>query len=171
MKKIALFCLLCSALAAGSIRLYNDSPYKLRAVIRGADGTYLGEMIVLPEHFNTWSSNYPSFGPGGQNYSPSPNRTMTPYSVYWHCMDGEGFGVSINVASGAAAIAMSSSGNKTCKPLKKKKRRGSPYGPTEDDEQLHHQNESGYGESPSQNDSGESTPQNNDSESSGTSAS
>lgn len=141
MKKLLILCLISTGLFAGSIRLYNDSPYKLRAVIHGADGTYLGEMIVLPEHFNTWSDAYPSFGPGGQQYSPSPNRTMTPYTVQWYCLDGDEYGISVNVATGAAVSAESSSGPKFCKPPKKKKQ--SPYGPHEDDEQLHDQNEAG----------------------------
>jgi hypothetical protein len=135
MKKILLLLLLAPGLFAGSIRLYNDSPYKLRAVIRGADGTYLGEMVVLPEHFNTWSDSYPSFGPGGQNYTESPNRTMTPYTVSWYCLDGDVFGFCPNVATGAAVIAESCEGPRICKPANKQGT--SPYGPHEDDEQLH----------------------------------
>lgn len=147
MKKLLALALLSSTLFSGSVRLYNDSPYKLRAVIRGADGTYLGEMIVLPEHFNTWSDAYPSFGPGGQQYSPNPNRTMTPYNVQWSCLDGDVFGVCTNVPTGAAAIAESCNGPKYCKPPKKEKKK-SPYGPSEDDEQLHQNNESESSETP-----------------------
>jgi len=140
-KAIALITCLCALpLFGGSVRLYNDSPFKLRAVIRGADGTYLGEMVVLPEHFVTWSSLYPSFGPGGQNVSPNPNRSLTPYTVYWSCLDGGQFGIDTNVPSGGAALAESSEGPRMCKP-KEEKERTSPYGPREGDEQLHEQNE------------------------------
>ncbi|NGX37850.1 MAG: hypothetical protein K1000chlam2_01013 [Chlamydiae bacterium] len=139
MKKVILFLVCCTGLFAGSIRLYNDSPYKLRAVIRGADGTYLGEMVILPEHFNTWSDFYSSFGPGGQQYTESPNRTLTPYTVYWYCLDGDAYGIVTNVATGSAVLAESAEGLKMCKPSKKKGK--SPYGPHEDDEQLHQQNE------------------------------
>ena len=138
MRKLLLLLLCSSGLFAGSIRLYNDSPYKLRAVIRAADGTYLGEMIVLPEHFNTWSDKYPSFGPGGQNYTESPNRTHTPYTVRWYCLDGDEFGFCANVATGAAVIAESCEGSRICKPSSKQGK--SPYGPHEDDEQLHEAN-------------------------------
>jgi hypothetical protein len=31
---------------AGTVRMINNSPYDLRAVIRGSDGSYLGEMVV-----------------------------------------------------------------------------------------------------------------------------
>ena len=139
--KFLVYLLATSQLFSGSLRLYNNSPFKLRAVIRGADGSYLGEMIVLPEHFNTWSSQYPSFGPGGQQYQPSPNRTLTPYTVHWFCPDGDEFGLSSNAASGAAVLAEQASGPRFCKPPKKKKNNRAPYGPHEDDEQLHQQNE------------------------------
>lgn len=141
MKKVLLLILLASSLFSESIRLYNDSPWKLRAAIRGADGTYLGEMIVLPEHFVTWSNAYPSFGPGGQQYQPNPNRTMTPFVVQWSCLDGDVFGVCTNIPTGGAAIAESCNGPKYCKPPKKKNGKKSPYGPSEDDEQLYQNQE------------------------------
>ncbi|MDN3507273.1 MAG: hypothetical protein P0S96_08615 [Simkaniaceae bacterium] len=134
MKKYLLLFLCFGALAHGSLRLHNDSPYKLRAVIRAADGTYLGEMVILPEHFNTWSESYPSFGPGGQNYGEQPSRSQTPYTVQWSCLDGGEYGICTNVASGAAVLAGSCDGPKYCKPPKKKKK--GPYGAHPDDEQL-----------------------------------
>jgi len=144
MKRL-LFVVLCSLsvqLVAGSIRLYNDSPYKLRTVIRGADGTYLGEMVILPEHFSTWSDFYPSFGPGGRNSLQNPNRTMTPYTVHWFCLDGGEFGLTTNVATGSAVIAESSVGRRICNPKKDDDdERSSPYGPQEGDEVLHDQHQ------------------------------
>lgn len=135
---IALGILCCFSSAESSLRLYNDSPYKLRAVIRAGDGTYVGEMIILPDHFNTWSDAYPSFGPGGQNYSQQPYRSQTPYTVQWNCLDGGLYGICQDVATGAAVTASGCEGPRYCKPPKKKK---SPYGAKEDDEQLHDQNE------------------------------
>ena len=152
MKKLFHLCILlfcCQSLFAGTIRLYNNSSYKLRAVIRGNDGTYLSEMVILPEHFNTWSDQYPSFGPGGQYYSENPNRTMTPYTVQWYCLNGDVYGLSPNIATGAAALAEGAEGPRICKPPKKKKK--TPYGPEEGDEQLHDQNEA-------QNNSNSSSP-------------
>lgn len=139
MKKIVFFLLCCSGLFAGSVRLFNDSPYKLRVVVRGSDGTYLGEMVILPENFNTWSDSYPSFGPGGSSRSMNPERSQTPYMVHWMCLDGEEFGVSINVPSGGAAIAESSTGVRYCKPPPKK--RATPYGPQPNEDALHYQNQ------------------------------
>lgn len=130
--------LFTTSLAESSLRLYNDSPFKLRAVIRAGDGTYVGEMIILPEHFNTWSDAYPSFGPGGQNYSQQPYRSVTPYTVQWNCLDGGLYGICQDVATGAAVLASGCEGPRYCKPPKKKK---NPYGATDEDEQLHDQNE------------------------------
>ncbi|NGX39177.1 MAG: hypothetical protein KR126chlam1_00499 [Chlamydiae bacterium] len=145
MKRIGIFLLLCflpALLSAGSLRLHNDSPFKLRAVIRAADGTYLGEMVILPEHFNTWSSDYPSFGPGGQNYSENPTRSMTPYTVYWYCLSGGVYGISPNKSPGEAVMAKNSEGPRMCQPQKKRKGQ-SPYGAKEGDEQLFDQNDAG----------------------------
>lgn len=127
-----------SSIFAGTVRLYNDSSYKLRAVVRGNDGTYLGEMVVLPESTNVWSDQF-SYGPGGQSSIQSPNTTMTPYTVHWACLSGDEFGVSINIPTGGAAIANSSVGPRYCKPIPRK-RPESPYGPHAGDEVLPHQN-------------------------------
>lgn len=135
-----LLCVTSSSLFAGSLRLYNDSPYKLRVVIRAADGTYLGEMIILPEHFMTWSSDYPSFGPSGSRSELNPTRSQTPYTVLWYCMDGGEYGISTNVAAGASVSAESSDGNRICKPPKSQNKK-SPYGPNEQDEQLYNSEE------------------------------
>ncbi len=135
MKKLLLLLFCSSGLFAGSLRLYNDSAYKLRAVIRAADGTMVGEMIILPDHYNTWSDQYPSFGPGGQQYGGNSSQSMTPYLVHWHCLDGELYGVCPNLATGAAVTAQGCEGPRYCKPPKKKKK--SPYGAHEDDEQLY----------------------------------
>lgn len=140
MRALLFILVFCTAtLSAGSLRLYNDSPFKLRATIRAADGTYLGEMVILPEHTTTWSSEYPSFGPGGQNYSENPSRSMTPYTVFWSCMDGGDYGVSSDIATGALVSASASSGSKYCKPPKKQSNTSptAPYGAQEGDEQLH----------------------------------
>jgi len=137
MKKWIFLFLAFFSMAHATLRLHNDSPYKLRAVVRAADGTYLGEMIILPEHFNTWSQQYPSFGPGGQNYSEQPSRSQTPYSVQWYCLDGGQYGICENQSPGAIVVAGSCNGPKYCKPQKKKKK--GPYGAHEDDEQLYTQ--------------------------------
>lgn len=139
MKYILIFLLCCSGLFAGTVRLHNDSPYKLRVVIRASDGTYLGEMVVLPQHYSTWNGGYAAFGPNSNAFQPNPTYSQTPYMVHWLCLDGEEFGVSSNVPNGGLAIAENSDGVRYCKPPPKKP--ASPYGPLPNDEQLHYQNE------------------------------
>lgn len=129
------FFVLSANLFAGSLRLYNDSPFKLRAVIRGADGSYLGEMVILPERYTTWSSDYPSFG-SGSSAQTNPTWSQTPYTVLWYCLDGGEYGISTNLGPGSSVSAESSDGPRICKPPKKKQNQ-SPYGPGSGEEQLY----------------------------------
>lgn len=139
MKKVLFILLFCSGLCAGTVRLYNDSSFKLRALIRAADGTYLGEMVVLPYHQTVWNGGYVAFGPNSNAFQPNPSFSQTPYTVHWVCLDGDEFGVLTEIPTGGLAQARSSVGPLYCKPPPKKP--GSPYGPLPNQEQLHYQNE------------------------------
>jgi hypothetical protein len=139
MKKIFFILLFCGALSAGTVRLHNDSSFKLRAVIRAADGTYLGEMVVLPQHYSTWNGGYSNFSPNNNAFQPNPTFSQTPYVIHWVCLDGDEFGINTQIPNGGLAIAESSDGVRYCKPPPKKP--GSPYGPLPNQEQLHYQNE------------------------------
>lgn len=116
MKALVLFfCLLSSTLLATSVRLYNDSPYKLRAIVRGADGSYLGEMILLPQTTNIWNDTYSQFGPSGEKVM-GPNVSQTPYFIQWYCLNGEVYSVCTNIATGALVTASRCEGDHLCKP-------------------------------------------------------
>lgn len=131
-KKICclLFLFSWAALFSNTIRLYNDSPYKLRCVVRGADGTYLNEFIILPEHFNVWTSSYGTFG-------TQPTFSQTPYSVSWYCLNGDNFSICTQVATGAMVTAEGCDGTKICKPPPPK----TPvYPPTPENEMLNEDN-------------------------------
>ncbi len=137
---LVLFLVICSStLCASSIRLFNDSPYKLRAVIRSSDGSYVGEMVMLPQHFNMWTGEYNQFGPSGGNpegfVKPSPGQP--PFSVQWFCLSGDVYSISTNVATGATVTAQQGDGARQCKPPKTKKATGK----SAEDEVLHEQNE------------------------------
>lgn len=134
MRKLLFFIMCAPALFAGTVRLHNDSPYKLRAVIRGSDGSYLGEMIVLPMHYSTWNGGYTSFGPNSNAFQPNPSSSQTPYLIHWLCLDGNEFGVNSFIPTGGMAVAESSDGVRYCKPPPKKKN-------APNDEDLHFQNE------------------------------
>jgi len=121
-RKIVCFLLLslCSLLEAGTVRLVNDSAFKLRAVIRAADGTYLGEVIVTPQQTMSWNDYW-----GGVGYY---NQSRTPYTVTWYCVDGGDFAVCTDVPTGATVPAMTCEGTMSCKAKKKQDQQPS-FGP------------------------------------------
>jgi hypothetical protein len=101
--------LLISAIAeAGTVRLVNDTGYKLRAVIRAADGTVIGEVVVNPQQTMSWNDYWGGVG--------TYNQSMTPYTVAWYCSAGGDFSVCNNVSTGATVTAYGCSGNQSCSP-------------------------------------------------------
>lgn len=107
---------------AGSVRLINDSPHKLRAVIRANDGSNLGELVVEPDQATTWYDSAARTGvlQKGNLYQNQPSKSQTPYSVLWYCPDGSDYSLSEYVYSGNTVTAQTSAGARQCK-LKKKK--------------------------------------------------
>lgn len=120
------------SLHAGTVRLVNDSAFKLRAVIRGADGTYLGEVIVNPQQTMSWNDYW-----GGVGYY---NQSRTPYTVTWYCLDGGDFAVCTDVPTGATVPAMTCEGTMSCKA---KKKQGPPPAQGPDTEEYLQQEQEG----------------------------
>lgn len=114
-------CLLPLFAYAGSVRMINNSPYTLRAVVRGSDGSYLNETIIQSQKETVWTDSYGEFGSyGGANSSVNDNyRSKTPYTVLWYCMGGSPYGVCDTVGTGAVVLSQGCSGNRMC-PTKKK---------------------------------------------------
>lgn len=113
-------------LFAGTVRLINTAPYDLRAVIRGSDGTFLGEIIVQAQKETVWTDAYSQYGMyGGANALYGQNtRSQTPYTILWYCVDGGDYAVCDTVSTGAVVTAQTCSGARQCKPKKKE-----PYPP------------------------------------------
>jgi len=105
------FLFLTGSLSAGSILLVNDSANKLRAVVRGADGSQLGEMILNPRHSIRWSDGYGN----------TKNQSETPYTVLWFCLSGDPYATCTAVPTGGTVTALGCEGARACKPEKKKK--------------------------------------------------
>lgn len=122
--KVLFLLLLASQAWAGAVRLVNDTSYKLRAVVRAADGTYLGEVVVTPQQTMQWSDYWGGVG----NY----NQSQTPYTVTWSCLDGGGFSVCDNVPSGGTVTAFGCDGVHSCRPVKKQQTPPSQGSPTEE---------------------------------------
>ena len=104
-----------TCLQAGTVNLVNNSPYKLRAVIRGNDGSFLGEMVINPQDTNQWTDGFAGL-PGGFQDS----ITQTPYAVLWYCLEGDPFATNYYVPSGGSAEAMLGDGAKECRPQRQR---------------------------------------------------
>ena len=118
------FLILIATLSAGSVRLFNDSSSALRVTIRGANGTYLGEMILNSYHGSTWTDTFGHMGNYGMGNITGKQSTssQTPYNVTWHCLSGDNFSVWPQVPDAGMANAMGGDGPKTCKPAQEKKK-------------------------------------------------
>ena len=103
MKKLIVFLLAVQGFC-GSVTLFNDSPFRLKATILSATGENLGVVFITPQHQITWQDSFS----GGQTFS------QTPYSVIWFCEGEKEYGVVTNVATGAFVTANSSDGPRIC---------------------------------------------------------
>jgi hypothetical protein len=104
-------CVFSGALHAGSVHLINDSPYVLRAVVRGNDGSFLGEQVIEPQNSGDWSDN------SEWDTYQNPEMSQTPYTVIWYCMSGGGdYSITTYVATGSTVFAQSGEGARICNP-------------------------------------------------------
>lgn len=126
---------LTATLFAGTVRLTNDTAFKLRAVVRGSDGSYLGGMVVESQQTLAWND----YGSGVESY----NQSRTPYIVTWYCMDGGNYSVCANVSTGATVTANSCDGPRYCKPPKKWENPPPEGAPTEDELQREEKEDAG----------------------------
>jgi hypothetical protein len=135
------FFLSSGALFAGSLRLVNDSSFKLRVMVRGADGTYLGEMVLNPEHSGNWSDTHGQVGSFGKGNLRGENatRSQTPYTVLWYCLDGEAYSYTDLVATGGLVTARGGTGAHMCRARHKKM---GPYPQQPEGQYLHPEEES-----------------------------
>jgi hypothetical protein len=90
-----------------SVNLFNNTDYKLKAVLIAGDGTILEEVILNARDASTWADDLNQFG-----YNPA--TSMTPYTVEWYCMKGQPFGVCKDVSPGSIVLAQNCSGEQEC---------------------------------------------------------
>jgi len=117
-------------LFAGTVRLINNSPYDLRAVIRGSDGSFLGEIVVKAQKESVWTDTYGQYGMyGGANGSLNQAyRSKTPYTVLWYCLDGGDYAVCDTISTGAVVTSQGCMGSRMCKPKKTERYPSQPQG-------------------------------------------
>lgn len=120
-KWILAFVILIAYGEATSLKLKNDSPYTLRAVIRGSDNSYMGELVLNSQHAMTWtdvygySANYQQGSNAGLN---NGTKSKTPYTVIWYCLDGGDYSLCSNVATGSFVTAQACDGKRSCQAKK-----------------------------------------------------
>lgn len=105
-------------LLASSVTLINDSAHRLRAVVRGADGTFLGELVIEPHQSQTWQDSY-----GRSSTVNQPMYSQTPYTVHWYCMGGDEYAVRWGVSTGSQVAAQNCDGKKSCQPPKQEQQK------------------------------------------------
>ncbi len=100
------------SLEAASLQLQNETHHPLRAVILGADGSRLGEVVVQAQKTIRWNSTPIDTPPQG------PSKSITPMTVQWFCEDGEVYCVSSDATGGALIRTSLCDGKKVCKEKK-----------------------------------------------------
>ena len=109
-----LFFIACLPLGASSVKLYNDSPYPLQAVIQAADGSKMGEVLVQPNVLMIWNSENAMAGYHQTTGSESP------FTILWYCTEGEPYSVCSLVGNATMVTAQSCAGTRQCKTPPKK---------------------------------------------------
>jgi hypothetical protein len=105
---------------ASSLRLVNDTPYALIAVVESADGTLLGQQVLQPGVQVSWSKDLSTLELTTPNV---PQGSITPYRVIWKCTHGGSFSFCSNVSPGSVVRASSCPGAQYCAPKKKKEKK------------------------------------------------
>ncbi len=128
MNKNILFLLAClcsffSAESYCSLFMVNDVPFQMKAVVMGANGENLGEMVLSPQESKYFEDELGQSNPNPSHPGPPTTNSalsITPYTVYWYCMDGTSFSHCEGVAAGALVTPGTCPGSHYCKPPKPK---------------------------------------------------
>ena len=119
LKFLGLFTAAAASLHCGSVRLVNDSPFKLTATVLAADGRNMGSVTLSPRDVKDWSDG---FGTSGYSTEQGSPISVTPYTIFWSCEDGTEFSVCNNTGDAATVAAEACDGNRMCKPPQPSKR-------------------------------------------------
>ncbi len=117
-RKLTTLIFMCCYTSLGfcqSVFLYNDSPFKLDAIVVDAQGVTRGEITMDPAQQTNLYLPTPNF--------QQPQSPTVPYTVIWYCQDQTQYGIWTNATSGSLVTAQGSTGQKICK--FKKKQNGS----------------------------------------------
>jgi len=102
---------LCTLYPA-TVRIINDSPFELQALVLAATGEVMGRTALQPQGQYSWENS---------NINTADN-SMSPFTVVFHCKTNGGLYGSIgNVTTGSMVQASTASGARYCAPKKQKK--------------------------------------------------
>ena len=109
-KLACLACIFSSVLLfGGSVRIFNDSPYELKADILAADGSHQASLTLAPQQPALW-----------QDYSGGNSTwSQTPYTVILTCKNGKQFGTISGIGQGGTVSVMTANGPRFCDKDKK----------------------------------------------------
>jgi len=104
------------AAAHASVFLYNDSGFRLKAVVIAANGTKMGEKMLDPEQTGYVEDFIGQSDPVGQQQTPEGNSnvSVTPYTVFWYCEKGELYSTCVQIGTGALAAPNLGQGPMSC---------------------------------------------------------
>ncbi len=117
MKSLCFF--LCVSISAfSSLSVYNDSAFPLIIKVIGANGAHIAEKQV-PSHIQMYiEDQIGTSDPVGEGESNSSfknySESLTPYQVYWNCLDGTLYSSCMDASAGATVTANTCQGSYYC---------------------------------------------------------
>jgi hypothetical protein len=98
------------------LSVYNDSSFTLRVRVITANGIQFGERQVPPHIQMYIEDEMGTSDPVGEGPSTFRNydSSVTPYQVYWYCLDGTLYSSCMDAASGATVTANTCQGPNYC---------------------------------------------------------
>ncbi|MBI5346176.1 MAG: hypothetical protein HZB76_03435 [Chlamydiae bacterium] len=105
---------------ADSVKLLNDSPYELTAIVQGANGMEIGQQTMQPGEQAEWVDDKPL----QLDVPYDASVSLTPYTVVWKCPYQGIFSICINVSPGSQVAATTCPGMHYCIPKPKKENAG-----------------------------------------------
>lgn len=111
MIRFFMFCFFANLVFAESVLLINDSPFPLTAIVQGADGVELGQVILQPGEQNLFDTTRTQL-----DMPSTPPASITPFTIVWKCMYKGFYSVGANVSPGSLIRANDCPGSRTCTP-------------------------------------------------------
>lgn len=116
--KYLLSFLLLSVSGFCSLSVYNDSAFTLQVKVFGANGVSIAKRQV-PSHIQMYIEDQigtsDPVGEGEENGSfKNYSESLTPYQVYWYCLDGTLYSNCMDASAGATVTANTCQGSYSC---------------------------------------------------------